>query len=96
MRAIKIIIDGTSFLLPESHQFYDFPEYIKKHKSDIQLHIQAGKKAALSPSANHLSGLPDMSDFKRVTGIVGFPFNMHDPDMYALDRKIEITMEVEL
>lgn len=96
MKAIKIIIDDTSFLLPESHQFYDFPGYIKKHKSDIQLHIKAAGKAALSPSTNHAPELPDMSDFKRVTGIIGFPFNMHDPDMYALDRKIEITMEVEL
>lgn len=93
MKAIKLKINASSFLLPESHQFYEFPSYIQKHRSELLLYANAVRNFASDPMSDHFSTLPDMSDFKRITGIIGFPFDMNDADLYALDRKIQITME---
>lgn len=96
MKAIKIIIGGAAFLLPDSHQFYEFPTYILQHKDAILQHIEAGKKFSIDPLTNHFEGLSDLKEFKRITGIIGYPFNAHDPDLYAIDRNVEIISEVEL
>ena len=96
MRAIKINIAGASFLLPESHQFYEFPTHILRHKAEIKQHIEASKKFSSNPLIDHPTKLPDLSEFKRITGIIGFPFDARDPDLYALDKGIEISLEVDL
>ena len=96
MKATRIKIEGTAFLLPESHQSYEFPSYILKHKEAIKNHIEAGKKLVKDPLTDHFAGLQDLSEFKKVTGIIGFPFNQHDPSLYAQDRGIEILAELDL
>ena len=96
MKAIKIKIGGSSFLLPDSHDNYDFPAYILEHKKAIKSHIDAGKKLASDPLTDHFKGLADMSEFKQTTGIIGYPFNVHDPDLYAIDRDVEIVLEIDL
>lgn len=94
MKAIKINIEGASFLLPDTHQFYEFPTYILKHKAEIKKHVEAGKKLASDPLTNHFQDLPDMSEFKRITGIIGYPITMHDIVLYALDQKVEVVLEI--
>lgn len=97
MKAIIIIINNSKFLLPGSHQFYEFPSYIEKHKDDIVKHIELGKKVAENPLIEHsFSSLPNLDDFKRITGIIGHPFDMRDPELYALDKSIEIVLEVTI
>ena len=88
MRAIKVNIAKSSFLLPDSHQFYDFPTYILQHKDQIEQHVKAGKKFASDPLTDHTIGLPDLSEFKRITGIIGYPFDSRDPTLYALHCRI--------
>ncbi|MFA5495544.1 MAG: hypothetical protein WC247_12265 [Porticoccaceae bacterium] len=96
MKAIKIRISGAVFLLPDTHQFYEFPAYINRHRDDIAAHVAAADKFSRDPLGDHFSGLPDLTDFKRVTGIVGFPFDLRDPDLYAANQGIEIVLEVDL
>jgi len=97
VEAIKITINGKSFLLPsEQNGFYEFPTFIIRHRAAIAKWIEASKGQVEDPLGDHMSGLPDMSEFKRITGIIGFPFNAHDPDLYALDRGIQVVMTVEL
>ena len=97
MEAIRITIEGNPFLLPgDKNGFYEFPTYIQQHRAAVIEWIEASKKQLADPLADHMSGLPDLSEFKRVTGIVGFPLNAHDPDLYALDRGVRIVMDVQL
>jgi len=95
--AIKITINGKSFLLPgEQNGFYEFPTYIQQHRAAIVEWVEASKHQVKDPLGDHMSGLPDMSEFKRITGIIGFPFSAHDPDLYALDRGWNVVMEVDI
>ena len=96
MRAIKIHVGEASFLLPDSHQFYEFPSYIVQHKEKILQHVTASKKFVNDPLTDHTADLPDLSEFKRITGIIGYPFNIHDVDLYVLDRKVHVTLEVRI
>lgn len=96
MQAILIKIDGTAFLLPDSHGGYEFPGYVLGHLARIRQHIDAVRRWAADPLGADLGSLPDLAEFKRVTGIIGWPLNSHDPQLYALDRGIEIVMELEL
>lgn len=95
MKATKINIAGSSFLLPEAEN-YTFPTYIVRHKDAISAHVEAGRKFAADPLSSHFEGLPDVSEFKKITGIIGFPFSAHDPDLYALDKGFEVVLEVDL
>jgi len=95
MKAIKIKIAGAEFLLPESGG-YEFPAYILANKSLIEAHVAAGKKWLTNSMTDYSLGLPDATDFKSVTGIIGFPFDARDPNLYAIDRGIEIALEIEL
>lgn len=95
MKAVKINIGGKSFLLPESHaDMYDF-EYIQANKANIIACIQAYEEWLKNPMSD-IPSSPDMREFKEKTGIIGAPFNLHDPDLYALDRGVEIEMEINL
>lgn len=96
MLATKIKIGGSFFLLPDSHGDYEFPTYIVEHKEAILEHVMAGNKLKEDPLADHFDDLPDMTEFRRITGIIGFPFDAHDPDLFALDRGVEIVLEVEI
>ena len=95
MKAIKIKIAGTEFLLPESDS-YEFPAYILANKPLIAAHVAAGKKWLTDSMTDYFSDLPDATDFKSVTGIIGFPFDARDPNLYAIERGIEIALEIEL
>lgn len=95
MKAIKIKIAGTEFLLPEKED-YEFPTYILAHKHLIEAYVAAGKAWSKDPLNDHFHGLPDASDFRATTGIIGFPFDAHDPNLYAADRQIDVVMAVEL
>lgn len=96
MLATKIKIGESCFLLPESHGDYEFPAYILEHKKAILQHIEAANKIEKDPLTSHFEGLPNMTAFVNKTGIIGFPFNAHDPVLYALDRGVEVVVEVEL
>lgn len=96
MQAIKINIAGTSFLLPESHSdHYEFPTYITDHKPQIEQCVSAYQQW-LKSQVDDMPPVPDMSEFKQKTGIIGIPFNMHDVQMYALTHGVDIVMEVDL
>jgi hypothetical protein len=97
MKAIKITIDGAAFLLPDTHHYgYEFPTLVIEHRAAIAQHIEAGHKFATDPLTDHFAGLPDLTDFKQITGIIGFPLDMRDAEMYAALNSVEIVLEVEL
>lgn len=96
MRTVKIIIKNKSFLLPESHSDnYEFPTYINENKENIIKCIDAYDDWLPNPLKD-MGKIPDMSEFKAKTGIIGIPFNLHDVDLYILDRKVDVVMEVTL
>lgn len=96
MRAVKITIKNKSFLLPDSHSDnYKFPGYINANQENIIKCIDA-YDAWLPNPLQDMGETPDMSEFKEKTGIIGIPFNLHDVDLYILDRNVEILLQVDL
>ena len=96
MQAVKIDIAGSSFLLPESHSDnYEFPTYITEHKPQIEQCVSAYQQWLKSPLSD-MPTTPDMSEFKQKTGIIGVPFNLHDVDLYVLEKGVDIVMEIDL
>ncbi|MFK4751452.1 hypothetical protein [Oceanobacter antarcticus] len=97
MNATKIRISGAEFLLPDTHSDYEFPTYIMEHRSEIQQKIAGAKMMLKNPmSYEQLVDIPDMTEFKQKTGIIGWPFDMRDVNLYELDRCINITMTINL
>lgn len=96
MQATRIYIEGNSFLLPLSHaDNYEFPSYIAEHKSDISRCVEAYKGWAKDP-LDDMPPTPDMTEFKEKTGIIGAPFNLHNVDLYIIDRNVDVVLEVTL
>lgn len=97
MKAIKIKIREAEFLLPETHSDYEFPSYILNNKEAIIQYIAKSKEVLKNPLADHnFNDTLNMDEFKKKTGIIGWPFDMRDINLFALDRNIEITAEIEL
>lgn len=100
MRFVKIHISGKSFLLPEAKSdAYEFPAYIEENILLLSEFIEKGnaamKKFRTDPLTDHFSSLPDVSEFKARTGIIGVPFDMRDVDLYlATNKDAEIALEV--
>ncbi|MBX8493142.1 hypothetical protein K5D42_25055 [Pseudomonas cichorii] len=97
MKVIRIQLAGTQFLLPEGHGDYEFPGYVLEHKARIEAYVTAFKAYA----RNMLTGsLPVMSDdlkaFRQRTGIIGYPFDMHDANLFALDPGRGVTVVLDL
>lgn len=100
MQVAKINIAGKSFLLPETHfDNYEFPTYILENLSLLEEFITKGvaamKKFSTDPFGDHLSDLPDVSEFKQVTGIMGNPFDMRDIEMYLLSNPVDVVVEID-
>lgn len=104
MNCIKINIDGQPFLLkePNAYDDYEFPTFIIQNLPLLREYIKQGNKALKEFSANPLAfssnpfaNLPDVKYFKDRTGIIGQPFTMNDTELYILDRKPTIVMEVD-
>lgn len=64
-------------------------------KENIQACIQAYKKWLKNPLQD-MPAHPDMSDFVKKSGVIGAPFNLHDPFLYAADKGIHIELEVDI
>ncbi|MCU4589074.1 hypothetical protein KTJ20_09960 [Acinetobacter ursingii] len=103
MNVIKITISGKSFLLPEPNEYddYEFPTFIYQNLPLLKEYIEKGSKALAEFSKNPLafksnpfSDLPDVQYFKDRTGIIGQPFTMNDTELYILDRKVDIVLEM--
>ncbi|MET1256971.1 hypothetical protein [Aliikangiella maris] len=94
-KAIKITINGVAFLLPESHSNYEFPTYIIENKEKIIEYINQSKKIVNDWQNAKINSLPDLSIFKEKTGIIGFPLNAHDVELYILDRDIDVVFEMD-
>lgn len=93
MQAVKITIGGRDFLLPDTHaDNYDFPTYIEQHRTDIGVCIKAYNEWLKAPLSD-MAETPNMAEFKKVTGIIGVPFDLRDPTLYALDRNIDIVLK---
>lgn len=103
MNCIKIMISGQDFLLPEPNTYddYEFPTFIQENLPLLKDYIKQGNEALsefsknpLAFSSNPFASLPDVQYFKDRTGIIGKPFTMHDTNLYILDRKVDVVMEV--
>ena len=103
MNAIKIYIDGQPFLLkePNAYDDYEFPTFIIENLPLLRDYIKQGNETLRAFSANPMAfhsnpfaSLPDVKYFKDRTGIIGQPFTMHDTELYILDRKVNVIMEV--
>lgn len=86
--AIKIFVAGQAFLLPATHSDYVFPNYIREHVEAIAQHVIATDALDVQ--------LPDLGDFKRKTGIIGWPLSLHDVDLYIADRKIDVKLVLQI
>ena len=97
-KAIKIHVGGGTFLLPEPgpHSNYIFPTYILEHKDDIERLVEGGGDFAKDPLNFHSNSAQDLSTFRSKTGIIGFPFDARDPDLFAANEGVEILLEIEL
>ena len=103
MNAIKIYIDGQPFLLkePSAYDDYEFPTFITENLPLLRDYIKQGNEILKAFSGNPMAfnsnpfaNLPDVQYFKDRTGIIGQPFTMHDTELYILDRKVNIVIEV--
>jgi hypothetical protein len=96
-KAILIKIGNYKFLLPDSHADYNFPSYILEHKQKIfELCYAYEKNMENMLDICKQKEYPDLKEFREKTGIIGCPFDMRDTELYALDKKIQITLEVDL
>ncbi|HAS1203978.1 TPA: hypothetical protein I3821_004064 [Enterobacter cloacae] len=106
MRAVKIKIDDQFFLLPDGFD-YVFPDYINEHKPTIEQYIAAGKETIdamknygktdtteLQKRTRLLKN--ELAEFKARTGIIGFPFDSRDVDLYAASNAIDIVALFDL
>lgn len=98
MQATLITLAGMQFLLPADKSDYEFPSYVLKHKPQIERLLVMADHALSNPLADPLPGptREEMREFRERTGIVGYPIDLHDPVLYAVDRQIEIILEVNL
>lgn len=105
--AVKIIIDSYSFLLPDTHEGYEFPGYVLQHKGLISDYILASKmvlSAASEPFSVEMQTASDtvamlkkqLVEFKERTGIMGFPFDLKDVDQLILANNIDVAATVDL
>ncbi|MBP9788129.1 MAG: hypothetical protein KBC72_11345 [Acinetobacter sp.] len=103
MNAIKIYIDGQPFLLkePNAYDDYEFPTFIIENLPLLRDYIKQGNETLkafsenpMAFNSNPFADLPDVQYFKDRTGIIGQPFTMHDTELYILDRKVNVVMEV--
>ncbi|MPQ69499.1 hypothetical protein [Pseudomonas sp. MWU12-2323] len=99
MKVMRLKMSGTVFLLPETHGDYEFPNYILQHQEQISEFVTASMVYARNPLALESPVMSDMlKAFRARTGIIGYPFSLHDVDLYAMDpgRNVEIVAEAEL
>lgn len=100
MKAIKVQIENTAFLFPDGFDF-TFPDYVNDHLNTIRSYIHASNEmtdAMKNYGSTDTSNLQkrikllkaELAEFKARTGIIGFPFNMHDVDLYVIDRHVEV------
>ena len=56
--------------------------------------LKAFSENPMAFNSDQFADLPDVQYFKDRTGIIGQPFTMHDTELYILDRKVNIVIEV--
>lgn len=108
MDAIKVTLGGTSLLLPDSHSDnYEFPTYIIENKELIKNLVDAGNEI-IKHTSNPFSKEMDAAEkkakelsqqskkFKEVTGVIGWPFDMRDADLYAAQNNINVILSMSL
>lgn len=96
MKAIKVHLGKSSFLLPESHwDNYQFPDYLIKHKEAVKKCVEAYEAWQINMLGD-MPPMPDMREFKEKTGIIGVPFDLRCIVLYEIDRNIEVDLEVNL
>lgn len=106
MRAIKVQIEKSNFLFPDGFDFI-FPDYVNEHLPTIREYISASHEmvaAMKSLGSTDTTNLQkrikllksELGEFKSRTGIIGFPFNMHDVDLYVVDRQVHVVSFVNL
>lgn len=106
MQAIKVRIDDHYFLFPDGFDFV-FPDYVNEHKSTIRMYIAAGKETIeamknygktdtteLQKRTRLLKS--ELAEFKARTGIIGFPFDSRDVELYAASNGIDIVAFFDL
>ncbi len=104
--AIKITVGTHSFLLPETHSDYDFPGYIEQHLDLISRYIETIKtieQCSGTPFSEEMGNAEirakflssELKEFKEKTGIIGYPLDFKDVNLYAIDHKIDINLVFE-
>ncbi len=97
MTYVLVKMGSGAFLLPDSHaDNYEFPTDILAYREAIEAHLSALERFAKDPLTDHFSDLPDLSPLKRITGAIGVPFDVRDAELYAVEHRLDITMEVSL
>lgn len=97
MNVIRIRIAGAVFLLPDTHNDYAFPGYIIEHRELIAGAVELGQEVLAAPLDVHGAELSEaLKALKLRTGIIGFPFDLRDADLYALNRQLNVVLDVEL
>lgn len=100
MQAIKIRIDDHYFLFPDGFDFV-FPDYVNEHKDMIRKYMAAGKETLEAMKSYGKSDTTELqkrtrllktelAEFKARTGIIGFPFDSRDVDLYVASNAIDI------
>ncbi|MBE3211088.1 hypothetical protein IM288_21795 [Enterobacter cloacae complex sp. P32C] len=100
MQAIKIRIDDHIFLFPDGFDFV-FPDYVNEHIATIRQYIAAGKEtieAMKNYGKTDTTELQkrtrllktELAEFKARTGIIGFPFDSRDVDLYVKNNNIDV------
>ncbi|TDB42073.1 hypothetical protein [Photorhabdus luminescens] len=107
MQYVLININNCKFLLPEPIGDYEFPSYILKHKQLIIDYIEVSNsmlKYGGEPFSEEMQQCDNrakhiryqLADFKAITGIVGFPFDMRDVDLYIINNSLNIASEFNI
>ncbi|WP_261666909.1 hypothetical protein [Erwinia mallotivora] len=106
MKAMIVKIHNQNFLLPDGFD-YVIPDFIDEHADLIAQYIDVANEILRELCNNPLAHIPnltnkskilqqELSEFKARTGIIGFPFDNRDVNLYVLDRKIDVVATLEL
>ncbi len=106
MKAIKVFMFGKSFLFPDGFDFV-FPDLILMHADTIEQYIKSSDEFVEmcsnfnNPELENLQKRNqilknELNEFKARTGIIGFPFDVKDVDLYIATNNIDVVSIIEL
>lgn len=96
MKAILLKIDDHKFLLEENAGNDQSMSYILSNKELLRSIIKEGEEVVENLMGYNPKLTLEIKEFKEKTGIIGYPFNMHDVDLYIIDRNIDVVLEVNI